>query len=386
MTLATACAACTPSTTNSPSRTDTSPVSTPSTSPSTSGLPSLTRQEIIRTDKSLTVRLETTSCGGYASGTGFVVGPNLVATVASVVAGVQTIAVRGANGVSTGSVVGVDTDRQVALVRTAQDLSGGSMLHLTVEEPVQGDEYVTIGYPRGRQQTPTDGTVGALGRAEDVGGKRITGLLQLIADTSPESSGAPVIDMHGQVVGLTDARVSDENGGDFAISAKVAGPLIDAWAKSPAVIDPPSCAAMPKSAVTSRSDHPDAPGIAVALRGYFDGINDGDREYAPEMDAGNSIGFDVAFGTLSGKLKTRLGPYERFREDRLDVTARKVALETVVLSDEITDTADVSFTMTTKRAGPDKCTYYHFRYKVRLASGAWTLDDRTNLANNATAC
>lgn len=386
MLLTAACAACSPTTPTDPNDSRTPPVPTGPVTSATGSSPPLTKQEIIRENKSLTLRLETTSCTGYDSGSGFVVGPNLVATVASVVAGVQTISVRGSNGVSTGSVVGIDTDRQVALIRTAQDLSGGKMLRLTTDQPVQGDEVVTIGNPRGRQQTPIAGTIGAVDRTEDADGKRLTGLLQLVADTSPDSTGGPVIDVHGQVVGLTDARISDENGGDFAISAKVAGPLIDAWAQSPAVIDPPSCASVPKSAVSSRSDHPDAPGIAVTLRAYFDGINDGDREYAPESDAGNPIGFDVAFDALSGKLKSRLGPDDRFREDRLNVTARKVALETVVLSNEVTDTADVSFTMITKRAGPDKCIYYHYRYQVRLASGVWKLDDRIDLANNATSC
>lgn len=65
------------------------------------------------------VRIETTTCGGGGIGTGFLVAPNLVATVAYVVDGSAALSLtfgeNGSGGTTSGIVVGLAPQTDVAL-------------------------------------------------------------------------------------------------------------------------------------------------------------------------------------------------------------------------------------------------------------------------------
>ena len=364
----------------------------PSPSPSqppvagSSGPVELTRQQTIAKGRDLTLRVEVTRCTGYATGSGFLVGPRLVATSAHVVKSAQTVAVRGLTDGAAGVVIGIDRQRDVALIRTSADVGVGDPLVFAEEEPEPGDEVVVIGYPKGRPQTPTNGTVNRLGQSVDIDKRRLNDLVQFDADVSPGSSGGPLLDLQGKVIGMTEGQYQDAAGLNYAVSSKTAHPLVDAWAKSPAEADPAHCPSR-RTSVGDRSESADGPGITFFLRQYFDSLNAAVAQQDDDPYA--SLGhYNDAFDTLSGRLLKELGPFKRFRSERLDVRHSTVRVLGVRRVNEVTDSAEVTFmrTLPGTRTGKKICYLYHYRYQMRLASGKWTLDDRKELSDNRSRC
>ena len=347
----------------------------------------LTRQQTIARGRDLTLRVEVTTCTGYGSGSGYLVGPRLIATSAHVVKGAQTVAVRSATGGSVGTVIGTDDERDVALIKTTEDVGVGDPLVFADDEPQQGDDIVVIGYPEGRPQTPTSGTVSRVGQSVDIDKRRLNDLVQFDADARSASSGGPLLDLHGAVVGMTEEGKYDYTAGlNYAMSSKTARPLLKAWTDSPAEVIPDHC---PKrsTAVADRSDSGDGPGIAFSLRQYFDSLN----AAVATRDNGSyesAAHYRDAFDMFSGRLVKQYGPFNRFRDERRHVHYSTVRVMAVRHVDEVTDRAEVSFQRTTpsSRTGKDVCSYYHYRYQMRLATGTWTIDQSDPLADNKSRC
>lgn len=343
----------------------------------------MTRQETIARARDVTLRVEVTTCGGYQVGSGFLVGPRLIVTAAHVVKGAQTVAVRGLHDESLGTVIGTDKERDVALIRTTTDVGEGEPLAFAADEPEQGDEIVAIGYPDGRPQTPTSGTVSRLSQSVDVDNRRLHDLVQFDAEGLP-SSGGPLLDLSGAVVGMTDSADDYVNGFNYAVSSKTARPLIAAWTDSPAEVSPGRCKD-DSTVVRDRSESADGPGIAYAMRGYFDNLNSAVEKRTNDPD-GSQSDYDDAYQTVSGRLRKTFGSLREFRDDRLDVRYSKVRVVSVRRVDEVTDSAEVTSRRTVVKEGDKECTYYHFRYQMRIATGQWTIDDRKPLADNSTDC
>jgi S1-C subfamily serine protease len=344
----------------------------------------MTRQETITRARDVTLRVEVTTCTGYRTGSGFLVGPRLIATAAHVLEGAQTVAVRGLHDESVGTVIGTDKERDVALIRTSQDVGVGEPLAFGAEEPQQGDEIVAIGYPDGRPQTPTSGTVSRLAQSVDVDERRLHDLVQFDAEGNPGSSGGPLLDLRGAVVGITDSADDYTAGFNYAISSKTAQPLIAAWTDSPAEVIPGRCPDR-DTTVKDRTESADGPGIAYGMRGYFDTLNTAVRIRESDPDE-SYADYDAAYRTTTGRLRKSLGTFEVFRDDRLDVRYSKVRLLAVRRVDEVTDSAETTYRRTVSKDDKEVCTYYHYRYQVRVATGAWTLDDRKTLADNGSRC
>ncbi|MBO3800557.1 MAG: trypsin-like peptidase domain-containing protein [Candidatus Brockarchaeota archaeon] len=83
-----------------------------------------------------------------------------------------------------------------------------------------GDPVVAIGNPYGLAGSMSSGIVSALGRTitEDLtGGYPIANCIQTTAPINPGNSGGPLLNLRGQVVGITTAIVRDSQGLGFAI-------------------------------------------------------------------------------------------------------------------------------------------------------------------------
>jgi S1-C subfamily serine protease len=70
------------------------------------------------------VRIDATTCAGSGVGTGFLLSPNLVATVAHVVDGAVAIDITAGNQTTAGQVQGIDPATDVALVRITSPVRG----------------------------------------------------------------------------------------------------------------------------------------------------------------------------------------------------------------------------------------------------------------------
>jgi S1-C subfamily serine protease len=121
-------------------------------------------------------------------------------------------------------VLGEDPSRDLAVLRIPSE---GITLHpltLGLSRDAQvGEPVVAIGNPFGYARTLTTGVVSALGRqiaAPD--GVTINGVLQTDAPLNPGSSGGPLLNAQGDVIGINSEILSlGGNGGDVGISFSI---------------------------------------------------------------------------------------------------------------------------------------------------------------------
>jgi len=124
------------------------------------------------------------------------------------------------NRVFEGRVVGKDSFSDVALVKIdAQDLPVarfGSSKTLRA-----GDWAIAIGNPLGLEHTVTLGIISALGRSLSALQNNVE-LIQTDAAINPGNSGGPLLNIHGEVIGLNTAIRGDAQNIGFALPIDVA--------------------------------------------------------------------------------------------------------------------------------------------------------------------
>jgi len=135
-------------------------------------------------------------------GTGFFIDPwGMVATNYHVVEGASSLRIKTKNG-ATMDIRGIaasDAENDVVILSAILPVDSIRTLRMTPSLPQVGDKIVVIGTPYHPQlaQTITDGLVSAIRPL--AGGKR---LIQISAPISPGSSGSPVVNTKGEVVGI----------------------------------------------------------------------------------------------------------------------------------------------------------------------------------------
>ena len=119
--------------------------------------------------------------------------------------------------------VGADPITDIAVVRFAPPPEGLTALKLGDSTRIeQGDFVLAIGNPFMFRQTVTFGTVSYVGRHIPEEGLLVSNeYLQFSASVNPGSSGGPVLDMEGNVVGVTTSTHAEGSGISFAVPSKV---------------------------------------------------------------------------------------------------------------------------------------------------------------------
>jgi serine protease Do len=149
-------------------------------------------------------------------GSGFYVDSGgMVATNAHVVTGCTDVIVRDDQGElpAIGRVVVLDDERDIAIVVLPQ--KGRRALRLAASSTVsQGQRVYAIGHPEGLEYTMSEGIVSAF--RELPGGR----LIQTTAPISPGSSGGPLVDSNGVVVGMTTLFLSQGQNLNFAVTTE----------------------------------------------------------------------------------------------------------------------------------------------------------------------
>jgi S1-C subfamily serine protease len=109
-------------------------------------------------------------------------------------------------------VLAVDKDRDVAVIKA----HGNDFRALTLGDSDRlqvGEEVVAIGNPLSLESTVSNGIVSAVRTIQTEGGK----FLQITAPISPGSSGGPLFNMAGEVVGITTSHLDGGENLNFAI-------------------------------------------------------------------------------------------------------------------------------------------------------------------------
>ena len=149
-------------------------------------------------------------------GSGFIIGSEgIIITNAHVVAGAKKIVVKlGDKREFEARVIGKDGPTDVALLKIAVSETLPT-IQLGDSDKVEVGEWVmAIGNPYGLDSSVSSGIVSGKGRHI---GETYDRLIQTDAPLNPGSSGGPLINLNGQVVGVNKAIVS-ETGGSIGIS------------------------------------------------------------------------------------------------------------------------------------------------------------------------
>ncbi len=171
------------------------------------------------------VKVEGTApeCSTRLTGSGFVVGQDLILTNAHVVAGVEnpTLRVKGKGKAFEGIVVYFDPALDVAIIRTKDFPS----VALRISEPLaRGENAVVAGFPGGGPLTLVPARVRSVtvSTGTDIYGKeKVTREIYAIsADIKQGDSGAPLFALDGTVAGLVFASSATDAETGYALTAK----------------------------------------------------------------------------------------------------------------------------------------------------------------------
>ena len=203
----------------------------------------LSLQEIYKKCVKFIVSVSTKTATGMSWGSGIIMSSDgYVITNAHVIAGAESISVSTYDDKSfKASLVGTDNISDLAVLKI--EASGLTAAEFAAESPVEGDRVAAIGNPLGQELklTMTDGIVSAISRDISHNGHRMT-LLQTNAAINEGNSGGALINMYGQVIGVTNMKMISATGVEgigFAIPVKIIEPMVNSILENGMVVGRP---------------------------------------------------------------------------------------------------------------------------------------------------
>jgi len=153
-------------------------------------------------------------------GSGFFVAPgDALVTNAHVIAGASEVECVLSNGVtiSVTEVLALAADKDIAILSAK-----GPALQLSERIPEVGESIFALGNPKGLSATFSNGIVSAL---RSQGGMPV---IQITAPISPGSSGGPVVDDKGRVIGVASFNFREGQNLNFAVGSSAIIPMLAA--------------------------------------------------------------------------------------------------------------------------------------------------------------
>jgi hypothetical protein len=111
-------------------------------------------------------------------------------------------------------IVAQDPEKDLALLWIERVNPSLVRLELNLAKSPEGSDVTVIGTPRGFEKTITTGILSGYRKSGQVS------LIQITAPISSGSSGSPVFDVNGRVIGIAIGAIKDSQGLNFAIDAK----------------------------------------------------------------------------------------------------------------------------------------------------------------------
>ncbi len=161
----------------------------------------------------------------WRGGSGVVIGENRILTNAHNLHG-DEVGVTFADGRSvTATPLGVDADGDLAILEA--DTAGATALEIATETASIGTPVVALGNPGGRGPRVTLGFVSGVDRSfRGPRGRRVRGAVEHTAPLLPGSSGGPIVDLRGRLVGINTNRIGkgfyQAIGADESLAGRIA--------------------------------------------------------------------------------------------------------------------------------------------------------------------
>jgi tetratricopeptide (TPR) repeat protein len=175
--------------------------------------------ELVRRIKPSAVAIETFDARGekLARGSGFFIDTDRIITNRHVIEGAHRAEVHSSNGtvIPVKGVLAVDAEGDIALLKIDAPTPQVRPLPLDKTSPQEGESVVVIGNPLGLEGSVTNGIVSAVRDIPTFGR-----IIQITAPISSGSSGSPVVNMQGQVIGIATLQVTGGQSVNFAIPSE----------------------------------------------------------------------------------------------------------------------------------------------------------------------
>jgi tetratricopeptide (TPR) repeat protein len=175
--------------------------------------------QLVRRIKPSAVAIETFDARGekLSRGSGFFIDVDRVVTNRHVIENAYRAEVHSYNGsiYPVKGVIAVDAEGDLALLKIDAPPNQVRPLSLDRTSPQEGESVVVIGNPFGLEGSVTNGIVSAVRDIPTFGR-----IIQITAPISPGSSGSPVVNMQGQVIGVATLQITGGQSVNFAIPSE----------------------------------------------------------------------------------------------------------------------------------------------------------------------
>ncbi|MDQ3374448.1 MAG: tetratricopeptide repeat protein [Acidobacteriota bacterium] len=175
--------------------------------------------ELVRRIKPSAVAIETFDAKGatLARGSGFFIASDKIITNRHVIEKSSRVEVHLINGkkFTARGVLAIDGEGDLALLQVDVPAEFSTPLPIVQTVPQEGESIVVVGNPFGLEGSVTNGIVSAVREIPGYGK-----IIQITAPISPGSSGSPVVNMRGQVIGVATLQAAEGQSLNFAVPSE----------------------------------------------------------------------------------------------------------------------------------------------------------------------
>jgi tetratricopeptide (TPR) repeat protein len=175
--------------------------------------------ELVKRVKPSAVAIETFDGKGnsVSRGSGFFVAADRVITNRHVIEKATRVEVHLVDGkkFTAKGVLAVDGEGDLALLQVEVPPALAAALPISKSVPQEGESILVVGNPYGLEGSVSNGIVSAVREISGYGK-----IIQITAPISPGSSGSPVVNMYGQVVGVATLQAAEGQSLNFAVPAE----------------------------------------------------------------------------------------------------------------------------------------------------------------------
>ncbi|MDQ6787277.1 MAG: tetratricopeptide repeat protein [Acidobacteriota bacterium] len=175
--------------------------------------------ELVRRIKPSAVAIETFDAKGasLSRGSGFFVSKDKIVTNRHVIERANRVEIHLINGknYAVKGVLAIDGEGDLALLQIDLPEGFATPLEIIQTAPQEGESIVVIGNPYGLEGSVSNGIVSAVREIAGYGK-----IIQITAPISPGSSGSPVVNMRGQVIGVATLQAAEGQSLNFAVPSE----------------------------------------------------------------------------------------------------------------------------------------------------------------------